>query len=351
MALLPIVELSRVFWKKIFRALGFSSCCCSDLEMLAAEIFRIYSDASFTFALWARVEFRSTVSIHGFESGLDVYHTYMYNSIPEPPHLLLPAQQREFPVLLNGGFAEKARGQSCSRNTHSRNCLAIYKPTSVCPAVLSCIQTTCFWFLWAPAASNAPSYFQSWKQRQHLCHPHQRPALLTPGGKTFPSTSSKYHKTIVTVGICSWPVPKDVPAGMCCGEPWGPGPHHSGQGLVGRTHSPHPACACVSSGCHIQVEPGVTRHVGQVLISSLSALAQVKELRRRKHAQSLCILNLQGLCFPRIGSLFLSNRPWEMVESISVSLFWVILAKGKRGLKNQITEEGSATHFGFVWIF
>lgn len=78
MALLHIAELSWVFWKKIFRALGFSSCCCcSDLAKLAAEIFRIYSDANFAFALRVRVEFRSAVSIHGFESGIDVYHTYM----------------------------------------------------------------------------------------------------------------------------------------------------------------------------------------------------------------------------------------------------------------------------------
>lgn len=201
MALLHIAELSWVFWKKIFRALGFCS-CCSDLEMLAAEIFRIYSDGSFTFVLWARVEFRSAVSIHGFGSGIDVYHTYMYNCIPKPPHLLLPAQQREFPALLNGGFAEKAGGQSCSRNTHSRSYLVIYKPTSAHPAVLSCIQIPCFWFLWAPAASNAPC-FQSRKQSQPLCHPHQQPALLTPEGKTIPYTSSKYHKTVVTVGICS----------------------------------------------------------------------------------------------------------------------------------------------------
>lgn len=131
MALLHIAELSWVFWKKIFRALHFSSCCCcSDLEMLAAEIFRIYSDASFAFALWARVEFRSAVSIHGFESGIDMYHTYLYNSIPKPSHLLLPALcllSREFPVLLNGGFAEKAQGQSRSRNTYSRNCLGLCK--------------------------------------------------------------------------------------------------------------------------------------------------------------------------------------------------------------------------------
>lgn len=131
MALLHIAELSWVFWKKIFRALHFSSCCCcSDLEMLAAEIFRIYSDASFAFALWARVGFRSTVSIHGFESGIDMYHTYLYNSIPKPSHLLLPALcllGREFPVLLNGGFAEEARGQSRSRHTYSRNCLGLCK--------------------------------------------------------------------------------------------------------------------------------------------------------------------------------------------------------------------------------
>lgn len=32
-------------------------------------------------------------------------------------------------------------------------------------------------------------------------------------------------------------------------------------------------------------------------------------------------------------------------------LIWVIPTKGKRGLKNHITEEGSATHFGFVCFF
>lgn len=39
MALLHMAELSWVLCKKIFRELGFSfCCCCSDLEMLATEI-------------------------------------------------------------------------------------------------------------------------------------------------------------------------------------------------------------------------------------------------------------------------------------------------------------------------
>lgn len=113
MAVLHADEFSRVFGKKIFRALGFSSCCCcSDLEMLTAEICRIYSDAGFALALWARVEFRSAVSIHGFESGIDTYHTYKYNSIPKPsPSCLLCACSVEgFPSAAKWRFCRESKG-------------------------------------------------------------------------------------------------------------------------------------------------------------------------------------------------------------------------------------------------
>lgn len=80
--LLHIALLSWVFCKEIFRALGFSSCCCcTGLEMLADEVFRIYSDENFDFALWARLEFRPADSTCEFESGIDPYHTCIYNPL------------------------------------------------------------------------------------------------------------------------------------------------------------------------------------------------------------------------------------------------------------------------------
>lgn len=49
--------------------------------MLADEVFRIYSDENFDFALWARLEFRPADSTCEFESGIDPYHTCIYNPL------------------------------------------------------------------------------------------------------------------------------------------------------------------------------------------------------------------------------------------------------------------------------
>lgn len=197
---------------------------------------------------------------------------------------------------------QRKQGDNHAAETHTAGTVwAFAKPTSACPAVLSCIQILHPWFLWAPAEYSAPSCFQNWKQNKPLCHPRQSWAPLTPGGKTIPYTSSKCQKTIVIVEVRSWLVSKDVPAGACCGEPWGPGPHYSGQGLVERTHSPHPACVWVSLESHIQVKTDVTRHVGLIPISTGLGKQGTNKV------QSMCILNHQGLCFPRISFPFLSN--------------------------------------------